>query len=153
MVAPCLLASILRISFMVISLPLGTFFIISSTSFGAGITTVPVPHLLLIFSVIFSTLGRSLLSANFSCHDLGVLVFLLIIFASTLSFFRPLTLVFFLNFSSIPSLAAKLLRNPLRILDLVLISSDSILSAFVLCLALLNDVSRSVVGSRVAATQ
>jgi hypothetical protein len=51
---------------MVMSFPLGTLFIISSTSIGAGITTVPVPHLLLILPVIVSTFGRPLLSCNFS---------------------------------------------------------------------------------------
>ncbi len=65
-VALCLFATAARISFIVTSFPSGTFFIISSTSTGAGMTTVPVPHLLLILSVILSTFGRSLLSANFS---------------------------------------------------------------------------------------
>ncbi len=58
---------------MVISLPLGTRLIISSTSLGAGITMVPVPHLLLILSVISTTLGKSLSSASFSCQVLRAL--------------------------------------------------------------------------------
>src|SRR5262249_45678175 len=70
MVAPCLAASRLRISLIVISLPAGTFFMTKSTSIGAGITTVPLPQRRLILSVIRSTLGRSLLSANFSGQDL-----------------------------------------------------------------------------------
>jgi len=37
-----------------------------AVTFGAGMATVPVPHLLLIFSVISSTLGRPLSSASFS---------------------------------------------------------------------------------------
>ena len=68
-VAPCLFARVLRISLRVISFPFVTCFIISLTSIGAGITMVPVPHLVLILSVIGSTLGNSLLSANFSRHD------------------------------------------------------------------------------------
>ena len=48
MVAPCFLASLSLIWLMVISLPLGTLLIISSTSLGAGMTSVPVPHLWLI---------------------------------------------------------------------------------------------------------
>jgi len=62
-VAPCLRANVLRISLIVTSFPLGTFLINSFTSLGAGITIVPLPHLLLIFSVILSTLGRP-------CHQL-----------------------------------------------------------------------------------
>jgi hypothetical protein len=50
---------------------------ISSTSTGAGMTHVPVPHLLLILSLISTTLGRSLLSASFSCHDFGFLALIL----------------------------------------------------------------------------
>jgi len=38
------------------------FFGSSPSARGAGMTTVPVPHFLLILSVIFPTLGRSLLS-------------------------------------------------------------------------------------------
>src|SRR4030065_2093595 len=67
-VAWCFLASAARISFMVVTLPFGIFLIISSTSTGAGITTVPFPHRLLIVSVIFSTLGNPLLSFSFSHH-------------------------------------------------------------------------------------
>src|SRR4030042_4856705 len=65
-VALCFLASAARISFIVVTLPLGIFLIISSTSTGAGIITVPFPQRLLIFSVIFSTLGNPLLSVSFS---------------------------------------------------------------------------------------
>ena len=52
-----------------------------------------------------------------------------------------LVFAFFINFNSVPSLAAKLSRNFLRILDLVLISSDLILSVIIFCSLLLNDVS------------
>src|SRR4030067_3730395 len=72
--APCFLARAVRISLIVVSSPEGTFLISSSTSVGAGITTVPVPHLLLILSVIFSTFGRPLLSCSFS--DQLILTFL-----------------------------------------------------------------------------
>ena len=62
-VAPCLLARVALISLIVVTLPFGTFRINSSTSKGFGITTVPVaPHCPLIFSVIFSVLGKPLLS-------------------------------------------------------------------------------------------
>jgi len=47
----------------------GTLFIRLSTSMGAGITMVPLPQRLLIFSVIFSTLGSPLLSWSFSVQD------------------------------------------------------------------------------------
>ena len=69
MVAPCLLATICRIWLMVMSLPRGTILIISSTSLGAGMQTVPVPHLVLILPVISTTFGKSLLSASFACQD------------------------------------------------------------------------------------
>jgi hypothetical protein len=67
-VALCFLASAARISFIVTSLPVGIFLIISSTSIGAGITMVPVPHRLLMASVIFSTLGSPLLSLSLWLH-------------------------------------------------------------------------------------
>jgi ABC-type transport system involved in cytochrome c biogenesis permease component len=67
-VALCFLASAKRMSLIVMSFPAGTFLISSSTSIGAGITTVPVPQRLLILSVIFSTLGSPLLSFSFSTH-------------------------------------------------------------------------------------
>jgi hypothetical protein len=64
-----------RISLIVISFPRGTLRITSSTSRGAGITIVPAPHLALALPVSRKTLGRSLSSANFSCHDLrGLLI-------------------------------------------------------------------------------
>jgi len=67
MVAPCFLASVLRISFMVVSLPLGTLCMSSSTSVGLGMTTVPVaPQCLLILGVMGSMRGKSLLSRSFS---------------------------------------------------------------------------------------
>jgi len=43
-VASCFFARASRIPLIVTSLPLGTFLISSSTSRGAGITTVPSPH-------------------------------------------------------------------------------------------------------------
>lgn len=75
MVALCFLARAARISLIVPSFPAGILLIISSTSMGAGITTVPVPHLWLMDSVIFSTLGNPLLSFSFSHH---VFVFVVI---------------------------------------------------------------------------
>ena len=54
-VALCLVASAERISLIVVIFPFGTFLINWSTSIGAGITTVPVPHFLLILPLISST--------------------------------------------------------------------------------------------------
>src|SRR3972149_5721230 len=82
-VALCFLASAARISFMVVTLPVGIFLIISSTSTGAGITTVPFPQRLLIFSVIFSTLGNPLFSFSFS-HQV---FFLFVMFLTLSNFF------------------------------------------------------------------
>jgi len=56
-VAWCLVARAWRISFIVVSLPLGTFLINWSTSTGAGITTVPGPHFFAQSTLITSTLG------------------------------------------------------------------------------------------------
>src|SRR5262245_44328292 len=80
-VAWCLRASAARISLIVATLPRGTSLIKLSTSLGAGITTVPLPHRELIFGVIFSTLGRPLSSSSFSRHDLRVLILRLTSFA------------------------------------------------------------------------
>src|SRR3972149_2592406 len=82
-VAWCFLARAARISFMVVTLPLGVFLIISSTSTGAGITTVPFPQRLLIFSVIFSTLGKPLFSFSFA-HQV---FFLFVVFLTLSNFF------------------------------------------------------------------
>src|SRR5437764_13141399 len=71
--ALCFLASVWRIWLIVISLPLGTFFISESTSVGAGTTNVPVPMFPApIFFVLSActTLGRSFLPRSFSFHDL-----------------------------------------------------------------------------------
>src|SRR5690349_15390798 len=66
-VALCFLASVFRIASIVVSFPRRTFFISASTSNGAGMTNVPVlPR----FDFVASQMrGRSLQSANFSCHD------------------------------------------------------------------------------------
>src|SRR5438128_4264459 len=77
MVAPCFLATRLRISLIVISLPAGTRFMMASTSRGAGMATVPRPQRLDILPVIGTTLGRSLLSASFSRQDLRLAMALL----------------------------------------------------------------------------
>ena len=63
-----------------------------------------------------------------------------------------------LNFNSIPSLAAKSLRNSLRILDLVLTLSNPILSVFIFCSLLfndfyINDFYKSVIESKAVAIQ
>src|SRR5262249_21060126 len=63
---PCLRASAARSWPMVVNLPLVTCRIKASTSIGAGTTSVPWPHLLLILPVMRPTLGNRLLSANFS---------------------------------------------------------------------------------------
>src|SRR5437660_8846256 len=69
MVTLCLEARRARISLMVISFPLGTLRMISSTSVGDGITIVPAPQRLVILPSILPTFGKPLLSANFSFHD------------------------------------------------------------------------------------
>jgi hypothetical protein len=51
-------AMIPRIWLMVINLPSGTLFMVASTSSGEGITTVPSPHFLLIFSLTSTTRGK-----------------------------------------------------------------------------------------------
>jgi hypothetical protein len=50
---------------MVVSFPLGTFRISASTSRGAGMTQVPLPHRALILPLMGQTLGKSLSSASF----------------------------------------------------------------------------------------
>src|SRR6187431_2055574 len=67
--APCFRARAARISLIVINLPRGTFFMMASTSRGAGITISPLPHLVVILPVTGPTLGRPLLSDNFSLQD------------------------------------------------------------------------------------
>jgi len=67
-VASCFLARCSRISLIVTTRPLGTFRIASSTSRGAGTTTVPRPHRADIAPSILATLGKSLSSASFSRH-------------------------------------------------------------------------------------
>src|SRR5213595_3887011 len=69
MVTLCLEARSARISLIVISFPLGTLRMISSTSVGAGETIVPAPQRLVILPSILPTFGKPLLSANFSFHD------------------------------------------------------------------------------------
>src|SRR5215472_6591682 len=69
-VARCLFAREERIWLIVVRRPGGTRFISQSTSFGEGITTVPLPQRTLILGVIGSTRGNPLLSASFSRHDL-----------------------------------------------------------------------------------
>src|SRR5438094_2422847 len=72
--ALCCCASLARSSLMVRSFPAGTFFMRASTSFGAGMTIVPVPQRLVILPVILATLGSPLLSASFSRHDFPVFI-------------------------------------------------------------------------------
>ena len=67
-VAPCLRARTLRSSSIVVTLPRGTWRMSWSTSIGAGITNVPVPHRLLLAASMGQTLGSPLLSASFSCQ-------------------------------------------------------------------------------------
>src|SRR3972149_9512362 len=64
-----------------------------------------------------------------------------------------LVFTFFLSLKSTPFLAADSFRNSLRILELVLLSSKSIFSAFNLCSVFSNEVSKSAMGSRVVAIQ
>jgi len=57
----CFLASAVRSSLMVVSLPLGTFLISASTSSGAGMTNRPSPNFLENLSLLLSKyLGKSL---------------------------------------------------------------------------------------------
>src|SRR5579884_1135883 len=65
-VAPCRRASTFLIWSIVVSFPLGTRRISSSTSRGAGMTQVPAPHRLLCAGPISTTFGQSLSSASFS---------------------------------------------------------------------------------------
>jgi len=84
MVALCLRARASRRELIVVTFPFGTFRISSSTSLGAGITIVPVPHILFIPSGIFSTRGRSSLSASFSRQLFRVFIFISPFFLSFL---------------------------------------------------------------------
>ena len=59
---------------MVTTRPLGTCFINASTSRGAGMTNVPVPHRLVNLPVTLQTLGKPLLSASFSRQDFFVFI-------------------------------------------------------------------------------
>ena len=58
-VALCFLARAARMSLIVMSFPVGTVLIISSTSIGAGITTVPVPQLFAHFIGDFLNFGKT----------------------------------------------------------------------------------------------
>lgn len=73
-VARCLRARAERISLMVVTLPGGTLLMSRSTSTGAGMATVPCPHLALILGVILTTRGKSLLSASFSRHEVCLVI-------------------------------------------------------------------------------
>jgi hypothetical protein len=65
----CFFARVARISLMVMSFPRGTFFMIASTSTGAGITIVPSPQRRVILPSTRPIFGRPLLSASLSRQD------------------------------------------------------------------------------------
>ena len=81
-VAPCRRARIARMPLIVISFPFETRFMMSSTSFGAGMATVPAPHFFVIRPSIGATRGSPRLSASFSDHVLRFFVFVVLILSS-----------------------------------------------------------------------
>jgi hypothetical protein len=67
-VARCFRAKCVRISWVVTTWPFGTLRMAASTSRGAGMTKVPLPHLRDRVPSMRATFGRSLSSASFSRH-------------------------------------------------------------------------------------